>query len=193
MKSIYDYTEGQEIPVVPFLNDEEYKKSILVNPNPCTDCLIINKENKTVLFPIRIAETGAGYWFIGGVWKAQKSVRENMVSCFERETKLNISSKRFERVQLEDSDGIPVQTLWPTGRNDMHFIFSIELTAEEIKTVSENLDPREYNKEAGLKEFTLEELKKTDGVRGIIIDAVTLVFKEQNEINREVKKYLKIK
>jgi hypothetical protein len=186
-KSLYNYTEGKELPAVPFLNDDEYKKSILVNPNPCTDCLIVNKKNKTILFPIRIAETGAGYWFIGGVWKAQKSARENMASCFERETKLSINQERFERVKLEDKDCIPVQTLWPTGRNDLHIIFSVELSPEEIKTANNNLDTKEYNKDAGLKEFALKELKNADGIRDIIIDAATLALKEEDEINREIR------
>ena len=176
-KNLYNYTEGSDLSIVPFLNEDEYKKAILVNLNSCTDCLIINKKNKTVLFPVRIAETGTGYWFIGGIWKAQKSARENMASCFERETKLSIGLERFERVRLEDKDGIPVQTLWPTGRNDLHIIFSIELSQEEIKVVNNNLDSKEYNKDAGLREFTLEELKNTNGIREIVIDAAILALK----------------
>ena len=175
IKNVYDYTGGVELPERPFLSDEEYKKSIRTNLLPCTDCLIVNKEKQTVLFPVRTAETGAGYWFIGGVIKAQVDPLENMVNCFKRETGLEVKPKRFKRINLVDSNGLPVRTLWPTGRNDMHFIFQIELSPAEIKKVEENLDPQEYDKEAGLREFTLSELKQT-GVRDVVIDAVELVF-----------------
>ncbi len=184
VKNVYDYTEGVKLPERPFLSNEEYGKAIRATLLPCTDCLILNKEKQIVFFPVRIAETGAGYWFIGGVIKAQVEPLENLVNCFKRETGLEVESKRFKRINLVDGNGLPVRTLWPTGRNDMHFIFYIELTPREIKKVEENLDPQEYDKEAGLREFTLPELKQV-GVRDIVIDAVELAFRHIGNIEKK--------
>jgi len=159
-KAYYDYTEGKQVPERPFLKDECYDNSIRVNPNPCTDCLIVNREKKTALFPIRKAKTGSGFWFIGGVWKAQLQAKENIQAVFERETSLKIDQARFKLIDFKNEDGLPIQTLWPTGRHDMHFFFAVELSNEETKQVVANLDPQEYEVEKGLQEFTLEELNE---------------------------------
>ena len=178
VKSLYNYTEGKKIPEPYFWTDEEYLKSLTASLHPCTDCLIISKEKRTVLFPKRRTKTGQGYWFVGGVWKPQKDYLENMRDIFQRETGLDIKTERFKRVKLADNNDMPVRTLWSTGRNDIHFIFSVELTEKEIKKASENLDSQEYNTKVGLQEFTLEELKNTDGIRSIIIDTVELALKK---------------
>ena len=177
MKTLYNYTQGKELPEKPLLDDDYYGKSILVNVNPCTDCLIINKERQTAFFPVRIAKTGEGFWFIGGVWKARLSARENMAGVFERETSLKISPEKFQRVPFADEDGLAPRTLWPTGRNDMHFFFSIELNDEEIQQVAQNLDAKEYDTKAGLQEFSYEDLKSA-GVRDIVLDCFRLAVEK---------------
>ncbi len=92
---------------------------------------------------------------------------------FLRETSLKISPERFERVPFADEDGLAPRTLWPTGRNDMHFFFAIELSDEEIQQVAQNLDAKEYDTEAGLQEFSYEDLKSA-GVRDIVLDLFQL-------------------
>ena len=174
MSNIYDYSEG-ELPERPFLDDDCYDKSIRVNINPCTDCLIVNLENKSVYLPVRKNKTGAGLWFIGGIWKSQVTARENMTICFNRETGLDIKGDRFVRIPFSDEDNLPPQTLWPTGRHDMHFFYSISLTESELVKVNDNLDDSEYDKSKKLQEFTREQLVEA-GAREIVIDCFDKVM-----------------
>lgn len=168
IKSLYNYANGA-VPKRPFLDDECYERSVRANVNPCTDCAIVDPEKKTIFLPTRSADTASGVWFIGGVWKAQVSAIENMVICFNRETGSDVMQDRFARVPFVDENGLPPQTLWSTGRNDLHFFYSIVLSPEEREIVAKNLDKFEYDETEGLREFTREQLIKEDA-RDIVID-----------------------
>lgn len=176
MKNLYDYTNGAILPETPRLDNTCYEQSIRANVNPCTDCVIIDPEKKTVFLPTRSAKTAAGVWFIGGVWKAQRSARENMAICFKRETGINVAQNLFVRVPFLSDDGLPPQTLWATGRNDLHFFYSVILTQEEHRTVAENLDKKEYDTTKGLREFTRDQLIE-ENARDIIIDCYDVIMK----------------
>ena len=174
-KNIYDYTKGVQVPSRPFLDDECYGQSIRVNVNLCTDCLIVDREKATVWLPVRDMITATGLWFIGGVWKAQRSITENMTQCFEDETSLIVDEDRFDIIPFVNELGIPPQTKWATGRHDMHYFFAIELTAEERAVVSAKLINNEYDAEKGLQEFSREQLIEAN-VRSIVIDCFDAIM-----------------
>lgn len=98
-----------------------------------------------------------------------------MTACFNCETGLDVKENRFAKVSFVDEDGLSPQTLWETGRNDMHFFYSIVLTEDELAKVDDNLDDSEYDKSKKLQEFTREQLVEA-GVRGIIIDCFDRVM-----------------
>jgi hypothetical protein len=172
-KDIYYYKNGETLQKRPFLSDECYADAILTSVNPCTDCLIVDRNREVVLLPVRDVTGSAGLWFVGGVWKSRISATENMANCFNRETKLNIAPDRFVPVNIVAKGGQPLQTMWSTGRHDLHFVFSIKLSEEEKLNVS--LDEKEYKAQEGLQEFTREQLVKA-GARDIIVDCFDAIM-----------------
>jgi ADP-ribose pyrophosphatase YjhB (NUDIX family) len=162
-----------------FLDDETYGKALASFVLVTTDCLIIDHSKKTVYLARRKAKPMSDqWWFIGGRTKAGEHPEKAMERCFRRETGLALASERFEYVTINeylfpDRQQLPQET----GTHTISRLYCVELSTDEIASVSNSLDTDEYHS-GGLKEFTLESLK-SEGVHESIIAAARMIFSHE--------------
>lgn len=137
-----------------FMTDSAYTELIKNAIVVCSDCIIINRERKTLYLVKRIAKPMQGLWFIGGRRRKGETPVEGMRRCFERETGIDVTPERFQFVTIteyiwQDCQQKPQEM----GSHTMNHQFVVELTDDEILTISNNLHPKEYDPAFGLQEF----------------------------------------
>lgn len=134
-----------------------YAKAMESMIGVCADAIIIEKSAHVIHLPKRVVRPMQGWWSIGGRRMPGESPRDAVARKFEKETSLKISPRRFDFVSIQE-------VIWKDrkenpkniGKHDLIHFFRVELTPKERKTVSENLDPNEYEK--GLTAFDRKSL-----------------------------------
>lgn len=159
-----------------YLTDEVYSQALDAFIIVCTDAAIVDKQNKLIYLAYRKALPAQGWWVLGGRTYAGESFEESVVRCVKRETGIELDKSRFNfevinRYQFPNRAQAPQEK----GCDTMSFTFSVELTREEILSMSQALDEKEYDKSYGLKAFNYEELQKTK-VHPMILDLYKLIF-----------------
>ena len=158
-----------------FLSDEDYGKAIAALPPVCADAVIINKTRRSIYLAPRISHPAPGWWVIGGRVKFEQSIPQGIVSNFKRETTLDLPFERFTYLCAN-------HYFWATRAQEpmdfgtvvIAYAFTVELSDEELKRVSGNLEKQEYR--GKLREFfSLQDLAET-GARPPLIDMYKQVF-----------------
>lgn len=165
-----------------FLPDEVYNAAMRSFVVVCTDAIIINKKEKAVYLAKRRIKPMKNWWVIGGRSFTGELPEESIVRCFERETTLLLAGKRFKmlcinRYLWKDRQQEPQDI----GSDNLAYTFAVELTEEEIRAVSMNLNKEEYE-DIGLEKFDLKRLRQ-EKIHPMIVLAYKQIFKLCNKKN----------
>ena len=117
---------------------------------------------------------------MGGRVLPGETEEDAMARKFLQETGVTVSPERL--VYLRTARYIWNERAQPpqdTGSDSVGYTFSVELTDEELATMAANLDPTEYDREAGLREFTRDELV-TEDLHQAILDHYDAIFNNDN-------------
>ena len=159
-----------------FLDEETYAAAIEAFVIVSTDVVIINPHKRIIYLTRRCIKPMKGWWIIGGRMFAGEMPEESMQRCFQRETSLNLSQERFQLVRFN-------RNIWKDRKQEpqemgidfLTYLFSVELTSEELEKASCSLDPSEYETNVGLQEFNLERLEK-ENAHPALIDLYKQLF-----------------
>lgn len=145
----------------------------------CADVVPINRARKTIFLARRAAKPMQGWWVIGGrMWAGEKE-HNAMHRKFLQETSVDIEPMRFEFVRMnryhwKDRQQEPQDK----GSDTLAYTFAIELTEDELRQSSENLEKREYEAGGGLQEFNREDLVH-ERVHEAVLDLYDQIFKDR--------------
>lgn len=172
------YVEGNVRPEMRggFMSKDVYEEVVRNMIIPCTDCVIINSERKTFFLADRTSKPMQGLWWTGGRRNKGEMPVDGMARNFNRETGLSIEPSRFKLITI-------TEYLWQDraqepediGTHGICHMFALELSYDEIQAVANNLDEKEYRREAGLREFGREALVSA-GVHPVILEVYDLCF-----------------
>lgn len=159
------------------LSERTYAEAISRLIVVANDALIVNRRRRSIFLAKRISRPMEGFWVIGGRRFAGEDAIRSMRRCFKKETSLDIEDVRFKFLTI-------VEFVWSERAQEPHnvgchyvsYIFSVELNEKEREVVSENLDPREYDIDIRLKEFTYDELLNNGGIHDAILTYYNLMF-----------------
>lgn len=159
-----------------YLDDATYAAAITSFVFMCTDAVIVNSNRRTIFLANRCVKPMMGLWIIGGRWFAGETRAESMVRCFKRETGLDVVPDRFGYVYTNEY-------MWAerrqepqnVGSHNVAYTFRVSLTDAEIAAAAKHLNPDEYDREFGLREFNREDLVR-DGAHEAILDLYDEIF-----------------
>lgn len=159
------------------MTDQEYANALEVFVVVCVDVVLVNRARKTVYLARRKAKPMQGWWVIGGRIRAGEIEHNAMHRKFLQETSVDVEPARFEFLRMnryfwKDREQDPQNK----GTDALAYTFAVELTDEELRTVSENLEKYEYEAGSGLREFTRYELLQ-EGAHEAVIDMYDQAFK----------------
>lgn len=131
---------------------EQIKSSIILY---CVDIVVINRKRETFLLPTRLAQPMTGPWYFGGRVYTGEPDQQAASRILKREAGLEISADRFGK-PIRDA-----RYFWKAVEDGKPYdgfahIYALELSEEEIATI--RLDPKEYNPDFGIREFSWKEL-----------------------------------
>lgn len=160
-----------------FLSTEVYSEALESFVIACADAMIFNSERKTVFLAKRAIYAMKGWFTIGGRCYAGETETASIQRIMKRETCLTIGPERFTLIRMHryfcSHREQPPQE---KGGDYLDYIFSVELTVEEIAQVS--LDSVEYE-QRGLKEFSREDLVALyieEDIKGVLVDIYDTIF-----------------
>lgn len=143
------------------LSESAYAEAQEAFPIVTLDILLYDKvDGGRVFLAKRNAKPLKGKrWFIGGRIHKGENLKIAAERIFKRETKQVLDSSRLEyiflaRYFLKDREQEPQNV----GSDSLSFTFGLQLMDGEMQKISENLDPKEYEENLGLKEFKINEL-----------------------------------
>ena len=177
MSLIKSYTEDGFIPPNgQYLLESDYANAIQSLVVVCTDVVIIDRAKKLIYLAYRKAKPMNSYWWIGGRMKAGETKEESAIRCVMRETGVDLSQESLSFVALldfrfKDRQQIP-QTI---SCHTLSYVFSVELTAEEIASAALHLDTDEYESDISLQGYTREELVSKN-VFPAVLDVYDTIF-----------------
>ncbi|TSC79454.1 MAG: hypothetical protein G01um101429_441 [Parcubacteria group bacterium Gr01-1014_29] len=145
----------------------------------CVDAVLVNREHKTIYLARRRAKPMQGWWVVGGRMRAGEKEQDAIRRKFLQETSVDVDPARFEFLRMnryfwKDRQQEPQEN----GNDSLAYTFAIELTKQELRQVSENLERNEYEASGGLREFTREELIE-EGIHEAIIDLYDQIYKNE--------------
>lgn len=148
----------QPIPVIR-LTDEENERARQRYTIGCSDVVIIDPASRVIYLAPRALKPKAGHWVIGGARHPNHSPAEAAAANLKRETKLDLPVDRFTLVavldyQCHDRQEEPQDM----GCHTCAHTFTVELSADELATVTGNLEQVEYRAGAGLIPFNRARL-----------------------------------
>lgn len=156
-----------------YLSDASYADAIRSFVIVNTDCYILNRTERTFYLGKRKVYASKGWWGVGGRMKAGETEKEAIKNIFERETGLDILPEKFEFINMQRHffafRNQPPQEM---GCDCLNYNFVLELTPEEIESVS--LHPNEYESPK-MRGFKREDLI-AEKVPYSIVDLYELVF-----------------
>ena len=171
------YKENPDV-VIPrkFLETDVYAAALEAFVLVCTDCVFFNESRRTFFLAKRKSKPMSDWWFIGGRSFAGEDEVTSVKRCVKRETGLELDIHRFKfltmkRYFFKDRQQPPQNK----GCDSLCYIFGVGLEDKEVELVKSNLDPKEYDTAAGLKEFGPEDLSK-ENVFPAIMDLYEYVF-----------------
>ena len=171
----YTEKEYQPIPSIR-LSDEEYGRGLQCFVPVGTDIVPIDVDRKVFYLARRVSKPGTGWWWIGGRMAPHETKEEAAVSNFKRETGLELHQGRLKLVAVNDyrmkDRAQPPQEI---GCHMVGYIFTVELTTEEIVAVFGNLDEKEYQQGTGLYAFDRKRLLR-EHVFPSILDLYDHIF-----------------
>jgi 8-oxo-dGTP pyrophosphatase MutT (NUDIX family) len=176
------YRETPDVLIQPkFIDDERvYAEALEAFVVVCADCIFINRDKGTVFLAKRIAKPmSRRWWFVGGRVCAGEDERTAMIRCIKRETGLEVCAERLTFVSMKryffkDRQQVPQEK----GCDSLCYVFGLEVTRAEVEQIRSNLDPKEYDVDAGLQEFNARRLK-TENVFPSVVDVYETVFPKQ--------------
>jgi hypothetical protein len=163
-----------------FLEKEVYNEAMRSFVIVGTDAIILSGEEKAIYLAKRRIRPMKDWWVIGGRSFNGELPEESIVRCFKRETALKIAKKRFNmlcinRYLWKDREQEPQNV----GSDNLIYTFTVKLSEEEIKAVSENLNREEYE-DSGLQGFDLERLQE-EKIHPMIISAYKQIFNRRGK------------
>lgn len=177
--SVMTFVEDPNHSMQPVLLSRSiYQKAIEAFVIVCADVVLLNPERHTIFLTKRRHKPMNELWIIGGRIMAGESEFAAIQRKFKHETSLEIEHSRFKfltmvRYFCEDRQQEPQNR----GSDNLSYTFTLELTPGELLTASRSLDPDEYDKSFGLKEFTREDLLAAK-VNNAILYFYDLIFPE---------------
>ncbi len=165
-----------------FLPVEIYSAAMKSFVVVCTDAIIISKKEKAVYLAKRKIKPMKDWWVIGGRSFAGELPKVSIARCFERETTLKLSKRRFKllcinRYLWKDREQEPQDA----GSDNLAYTFAVELSGKERVDVSANLNNEEYE-DIGLEKFDLGRLCR-EKAHPMIIAAYKQIFKSCRKRN----------
>ena len=166
----YSKVDPSQRPKNTWLTGKEYERAGQRLSFVSHDVLITHRLSESIFLAKRIIHPMKDWWYIGGAKTASVPLLQSMSDKFEQETGLTISPHRLELITTQEFE-------WsqPIYRNDVSFIFELQLSPDGRREVSQNLDPNEYDTKAGLKAFNREGIMQ-DGVHPAIQESFRLLF-----------------
>lgn len=144
-----------------FLDGETYAKALESFIIVCVDAIICDRDRRTFFLALRTRKPAGGWWCIGGRRFAGEERAAAMRRVFTRETALELDADRFRLISMYEHRWSERQQEPQTkGVHDLSFTHVIDLTADERRRVSENLDANEYDAAIGLREFDRDRLAR---------------------------------
>lgn len=154
------YQESPGFRITPLPASPELHARVLESYiNVCADAVPVNFSRKTIWLAKRRTKPHQDWWWIGGWMQAGETAEEAMSRKWANETPVKVAPARFVFVCLN-------RYFWKErqqkpqdiGCDCLAFTFLVELTAEELDSVSRGLDPSEYDATSGLQEFDRQGL-----------------------------------
>ena len=162
------------------MSDAAYKEVIDNTILVCTDVVIVNIEKRVVCLAKRIVDPMRGIFWIGGRRKKGETPLEGMQRNFRREAGFDLPADRFKFVTfVEYIWQIREQEPQENGAQNVAHQFMIELTDEELNTVSRGLSPDEYDSGYGLQRFNRDRLKsevEKGNIHPVVMDVFNTIF-----------------
>ena len=160
------------------LSDDEMRAMIARAPIPCTDIMMYNPANHTIMPCWRKAEPKSGWWYVGGTRQAGLMPEEAAADSVKRETKLEIEPSRFEF--LGNTEMVCESRGWPAPlegeERGIHYtimVFALAVTPDEAAQI--RLDPSEYDQAKGIREASREQIVE-EGLRPELLVAYDHIF-----------------
>lgn len=172
------YQEDPSFSMQPvYMSEGALSELYSARPVTSSDVIFYQKATKSVFLTTRTFTPGEGLWVIGGGRLAGETATETIVRKVHDETGLAISPQRFQLLGI-------IEYIWPrrhqaptnAGRHDINYVFSLEVTDEELASANSNLDPSEYDASVGLQKFSSVAELTAAGVRQNIIDYYQEIF-----------------
>ena len=143
-----------------FLSDDEYARILEAFPRACSDVIAVRPESKSFLLAKRKHYSALGVWAFGGGQRMGETPREAAARLMKREIGVNLLPEDFQFLGLSVSFWIhrnpePQQR----GEHGIIFTFVFVPTTKELQTISQSLDPEEYDLEHGICAYTLADLE----------------------------------
>ncbi|MBI4142796.1 NUDIX domain-containing protein [Candidatus Uhrbacteria bacterium] len=142
-----------------FLPEAVYAQAIASFIIVCTDAIILTPGHRTLALVRRQALPMRGLWCIGGRRFAGERAEASMRRCFRRETGLDLPEDRFTFLHI-------VEYRWKNrqqepqgaGSHDLSYQFTVSLDPDERAHAVAHLDPNEYDRSFGIRDFTRAQL-----------------------------------
>lgn len=152
---------GSEGRITPqHMPDEAYEQAIRGMIIDCTDVLMWDPLAKATYLAKRRAKPNPSWWVIGGRRMPGETPEKSAIRCFERETGIQIEPSRL--VFLVENEYLwkdREQQPQDVGCHAVARVFGMVPTKAELAKIKSGLDAREYDVEAGIRSFTIEEIR----------------------------------
>jgi ADP-ribose pyrophosphatase YjhB (NUDIX family) len=177
------YCEDPAFKMQPqYISEAAMSEVYTSRPVTCSD-IILYQNPASVFLTTRRFRPGEGLWVIGGARLAGETAMETAMRKLKTETSLGADTSRFKFLGI-------IEYIWPyrhqdpsdAGRHDINYVFGLEVTDNELKTVAANLDAKEFDAGAGLKEFTSVDALNEAGAREIIQDYYRELFQGDSSL-----------
>ena len=147
-------------PSATFISDSEYARAMEAFPRPCTDVLAIQPESKSLILAKRKHQSALGVWMFGGGQRMGETPRETAVRLMKREIGINFLPEDLEFLWISVNFWMH-RNPKPQDRGEHGIIFTFVFvpTPEELKIISNSLDPEEYDLTHSIRSYTLEDLE----------------------------------
>lgn len=172
---IYREDENHKMEPV-FLPNDVYAQAIAALVIYCADAVIVDIKRRTFRLPKRHIHPMPSIWVIGGRVLVDEDSPDAVTRNFRRETRLDLPTSRFTYMRTNRYRwSTRAQEPRDVGCDGLADIYFVELTEEECRLATENLDPSEYDLGFGLQEFNRERLV-AEAVHPMILDLYDEIF-----------------
>jgi ADP-ribose pyrophosphatase YjhB (NUDIX family) len=159
-----------------WISNGTYGEMVQKTPIPCTDVILTTRDDAAIYLGRRVVFPMAGIWCLGGrIFFNDETFEDSVSRCLYLETGVRIIPARFENIGPAHLYSWAKTAQGEFGGKNLAIIFKLEVSPEEIKKMSQGLNPKEYDQKFGLQRFGRDRLMD-EAVHPAMIDLFDDIF-----------------